>query len=167
MTDHLRLELERILASTAGATPIVSGFWVGDTANERRVNDDLQAGRLAFQSARRNAQAGLAALERGDMDDAVVCLRMARSYERAALLAAVTPEQVKDLGEGAKRRGRKATGADLTRRLSDALRAQGDAVGKVNLALAFKADPGLEAECAGRADEALLKAVRRYRAEKI
>lgn len=65
----VRRQLTAILRKTASAADLPGGsFWVGEVAGERRVLDDLRAGRLAWRSAHQSAQDGLDALDGGDLE---------------------------------------------------------------------------------------------------
>jgi hypothetical protein len=109
MTDEasLRRQLTTIKNKTANSiTMDPGGWWVGDVAGERRVLDDLGAGRLAWWQAHNSAESGLAALEQGDLELAEVCLTNALWLYIDVLEGRVRPADMKILGKPSKRRGR-------------------------------------------------------------
>lgn len=105
--DYLRVRLEIMRDKTASAAPLTGGgYWVGDTAGERRVLDDLQGGRLYWLQARRMALEGIEALDAGDREAAEVCAWAATDYYVAALEGLVRPSDLAKLGRQSQRRGR-------------------------------------------------------------
>jgi hypothetical protein len=111
--DALRERLSRILAKTASARNVEPlGWWLGDRAAERRVADDLTAGRIHFLGARENAEHGLEALDGGDLELASAALDQAELLYVAALECRVRPKDITELGAAAKRRGRPSAARD-------------------------------------------------------
>jgi len=105
--NSLRSQLTLILKKTAdGGKLSGGGFWVGDTAGERRVLDDLQSGRLQLHHANSSASGGLRALEQGDVEIAEAFLTNAIWLYIEALEKSVRPSDRLDLGKQTKRRGR-------------------------------------------------------------
>jgi hypothetical protein len=108
--NQLRRRLTRLRDSTASAEELPApGWWVGDKAGERRVLDDLMAGRVSWQAANENAREGLVALKKGNREIAELCLWAATDHYVAALelrLKKIRPSDMPKLTAPAKRRGR-------------------------------------------------------------
>lgn len=92
----------------SGAT---TGYWVGDAAAERQVQDDLESGRLFWSTALRRAESGLKALDNDNPDFALIYLLEAHQLAIDALglrLSRVRDQEgLKLLAKPAKPRGRK------------------------------------------------------------
>ena len=107
MDGTLRINLETLRDRTqAGATVPNPAFWVGDTANERRVQDDLAAGRLSLRSAHQSAVTGLRALDDGDLEMALMCLCNGYNLLVGALAGRIRPADRSLFLKPAKKRGR-------------------------------------------------------------
>lgn len=111
--DSLRRQLTAILEKTAYTRDFPGGgFWVGDIAAERQVLDDLRSGRLELRAARDHAEAGLSALDGGDLEMASVCLTSALWLYIDALEKRVPPEGKRLLRKPAGKRGRPRSTVD-------------------------------------------------------
>ena len=105
--DMIRRRLDRIMANTRTAAAIEPpAWWVGDTAGERKVHDDLDSGRLSWREAHRCALRGIAAIDGGDAETAEILVWAATDHYVAALEARVRPSDIANLGEPIARRGR-------------------------------------------------------------
>jgi len=105
--DWIKRRLKEIVASTQGER-ISTGFWVGDTAAERRASDNLRSGRIHWQQSRESAQRGLEALAKGDMEYAELALRSAEALRATAIEGQLKPSQFETLLRDAGVRGTKA-----------------------------------------------------------
>ncbi len=102
----LRRRLEAVVEKTMSAQELPpASYWVDDVAGERRVQDDMDAGRFNWRAAHRNALAGITALEKGDLETAELCAWAATGFYIAALEARVRPSDMDVLQKPARRRG--------------------------------------------------------------
>lgn len=107
MRDHLHGRLTRLLEKTASAKDLnPGGWWVGDVAGERRVQDDLKGGRLYWRSAHDMARRGLEALACENREMAESCAWEATDLYIAALETRIRPSDMAALGRSSQRRGR-------------------------------------------------------------
>lgn len=159
--EYLRDRLERLIEATP-EIDITVGAWVGDKAGERRVADNLAAGRIHFRSARRRAKLGLEVLTAGDLKFAELLLRDAEGLRAAAIEAQLNTAQFAALLQDAKPRG-KVSNADRDRRLAAAVAEQerGGLKGKAARLAALAANPDLQAAFAGMGDAAIRAAINR------
>jgi hypothetical protein len=106
--ELLKERLMLLLQKTTGAERLRwrSGYWVGDKAGERRVLDDMAAGRLHWSSANNMARRGLEALGDGDIEMAELCAWTATDHYLAALEVRVRPSDMKVLNRPSQLRGR-------------------------------------------------------------
>jgi hypothetical protein len=105
--DRLHRRLTRLADATASAAKLrPASWWVGDVAGQRRVLDDMAAGRLNWSSANKMARLGLKALAEGDLEMAEICAWSATDHYIAALEARIRPDDMNELGRINKRRGR-------------------------------------------------------------
>ena len=98
-----------LLNKTASATGLrPPGWWVGvgNKAEERRVGDDMAAGRLAWRAAHGRASQGLDALSQGDIETAQLCVWAATDLYIEALEARLRPSELRELGRASQLRGR-------------------------------------------------------------
>ena len=103
----LRERLAKILAKTRSGDQLNPlGWWVGDTAGERQVMDDVSSGRAFWSSAFHNAEYGLQALDAGDIDAAYLRAWAATDFYVAALEKRVRRSDMSVLDKSARRRGR-------------------------------------------------------------
>lgn len=159
--DYLRDRLERLIAATP-EIDVTVGAWVGDKAGERRVADNLAAGRIHFRSARRRAILGLEALANGDAEFAELLLRDAEGLRAAAIEAQLNTAQFESLLQDAKPRGKTAN-AERDRQLASAVAEQErlGLRGKAARLAALAANPHLQAAFARLGDPAIRAAINR------
>ena len=159
--DYLRERLNRLIAATPEVDVTVGAF-VGDKAGERRVADNLAAGRIHFRTARRRALFGLETLEKGDIEFAELLLRDAEGLRAAAIEAQLSHSQFAALMQDAKPRG-KAAKAERDRQLAAAVAGKErlGLKGKAARLAALAADPELQAAFAGLGDPAIRAAINR------
>ena len=85
----------------------VPGYWVGDVADERRVKDDIKAGRLAWRSrASDRPEWGYKALPTGNLALAKELLVDRDGLVHRALESRIEPKDMAFLSNSAQRRGR-------------------------------------------------------------
>jgi hypothetical protein len=157
----LRERLTELLAKTKGAAGIGQpGGFIGDKATWRRIEDDWRAGRIAFQAARDNAEAGLEALDAGELDLAEALFWEAVWLYAAALEDALGPDGLGGLAVSAGKRGRRGL-ADRNRRLAEAVAEQEELglKGKAARVAAMGADPDLAEAFKGATDSTLKSAI--------
>ncbi|WP_198162218.1 hypothetical protein [Methylosinus sp. R-45379] len=95
------------MKKTAGGASIAAPSWWGEgNADERRVRDDLESGRLHLRSAYRSAKRGLELVDQGDIESARTLYETAKSYYIDALEAQLRPSDLANLGRSAATRGR-------------------------------------------------------------
>ncbi len=106
--EPLRRRLTNLLEKTESAERLVPGYWLGTAAAERQIVDDMRAGRLDWRGAHNAARAGLAALDEGDRDTALLGAWAATDLYVAALEALVRtrPGLLKAFNRPAAPRGR-------------------------------------------------------------
>jgi hypothetical protein len=105
--DLLRKRLLSLVEKTkSGADVPSAGWWDGETAEGRRVQDDAAAGRLHWQSAHEEALAGLMALDAGRIDEAVGCAWRSTDFYVFVLEKRSRDQDMAFLGRPSKRRGR-------------------------------------------------------------
>ncbi len=163
--DRMRQRFQAVLATTAGAETPTFGFWVGDTAEERRAADDLAAGRIEWHQARENAQRGLRILDAdGDQELIGIYLEQAEGLARAALMRQLPANAIAALSTPARPRGRRPN-ADRDARLAAAVfaaEAEGYTGGSA-LRRAFEASPGLDRAIVDISDGQLWRIIRKHR----
>jgi len=157
----LRRKLQQIIEATPAAGVKGGGFWVGDKAEERRVLDDVRAGRLSWWSALQHARRGLDALDLGNEELASAFLEEAQRLRAAAIEARMKPADYADLGSSARPRGQQPRTAGRDARLAAAVAAAAPLVGKSARLAALAADPELAEAFKGMGDAAIRAAVRR------
>lgn len=163
--DAMRRRLENISRATASSTRLEpAGFWVGDKAGERRTWDDFGAGRLAWRGAHRATQAGLKALDDGDLEMAEICVWQATDLFVDALWSRMEPADIEFLSNSAGRRGRPSKHSERDAALSEAVSLQESKglKGKAARRAALDGDPSLAEAFAGKTDAALVKAIQRH-----
>lgn len=161
--DLLRRDIEAVAQAAADAPDAVGWCYLGDAGEERRVLDDLQAGRIHFAAAKRAARRASDALDRGDVERAEVALRQAKDMLAAAVARQLRTADLEALARPARKRGRTAA-ADRDHRFAAAVAAQEarGVFGKAARFAALNGDPVLASEFgAGIGDPALRAALRR------
>jgi hypothetical protein len=104
---QIRRRLDRIVERTTTAKDLRDpGWWVGNQQGERRAYDDLEAGRLSWRTAHKNAVDGIAALDNNDLEMAELYLWSATDLYVDALEARVRPSDMAVLAKSAGKRGR-------------------------------------------------------------
>lgn len=99
-----RLEIALLAASCPVGYP---GGRAGNVADYRRAHDDIAAGRLHWRQAHDEAIDGLYALQNGDLEMARFCAWQATDFYIAALEGRIRPQDLRELRQPAKPRGRK------------------------------------------------------------
>jgi hypothetical protein len=117
----MRERFQAVLRATAGAQPPTDGYWVGDTAEERRAMDDFAAGRIEWHQAKKNAQRGLQLLDTdGDQEMIAIYLEQAEGLARQALMRHIPANAIATLATPAQPRGRRLN-ADRDARIAAAV----------------------------------------------
>jgi hypothetical protein len=106
--DLLRRRFANLIKKTeSGAKLPPASWWVGDKAGERRVHDDIAAGRVFWKSAYDTAVQGIKVLDKGLLEEAGVLAWMATDFYISALENRVRPEELNMLSRPSQRRGRR------------------------------------------------------------
>lgn len=164
--DEARRRLEKILRATQPAQKVdAPGFWVGDTAGERRTYDDCTGGRLAWRGAHNAAQHGLNALDSGYPDMAAIYVLQATDLLMDALWSRIEPQDIDFLSNSAKVRGRVSNTAERNKKLASAAAVQESAglSGKAACNAALDANPDLAEAFSGMGYDGIRKALSRGR----
>ena len=162
--DSIRDRLTRIAVFTAASSGVNAlGYWLGDVAEERRIEDDLGSGRADWKGAHRAAKLGVESLDAGNLKAAEEFAWIAVEYLLAALNSRIEPADLKFLSNSAARRGRPSATSDRNRRLAEAVATQeaSGLRGKAAWQAAFAADRSLEDAFCGLGPEAIAKAIQR------
>jgi hypothetical protein len=96
--------LERLLANTRNEVP-APGWFIGDRAGLRQMNDDLLSGSIFLRTAHERAKEGLAAIKQEDLELAKLCRREAERFLSEARGLALPNDRLEALRKGAARRG--------------------------------------------------------------
>jgi len=168
--DSMRRRLEEIAAATVSAQNVKpAGWWIGDNAGERRVKDDMKAGRLAWNTAHRDAKSGLLALDANDLEMAEVYLWSATDFLLSALWSRIEPADIEFLSNSAKPRGRRKKSEDRNARIADAVAGQEAAGlrGRAAIKAALRSDPQLKEALGAAPLGTIQRAIRRGKRPKL
>lgn len=164
--NWLRNRLEWIKNATAPSVGLApTAYWEGDKAEERRVQDDMDSGRLSWSQAHDFALDGLRAIDAGNLEIAESLLWHATGYFIEAVWSRTTPADIAFLSNSAAQRGRSKTTQGRDAKLSRAVTEQEGLglKGKAARRAALSKNPDLEAAFFGMSDAALVKAIQRAR----
>lgn len=165
--DYMAECLRRIISATHGER-ITRGYWIGNQAAERQVNDNLISGRIEWQSARETAERALGALEAGDIAYAKIGLREAKNLMAAAYERNLKPSDIERVRHDAKLRGTKSEAVRDSRLVQavDRYEAQGLS-GKAARQAALEGDLILSHAFRDMTDAGIRAAIRRGRKAKL